>query len=211
MPDRAVGSSRSLRVALTAPIVAGILCGGCARALDGQGFATLRPTSGSTVATSSQSEPSCGSGSIHPIGAPFCYALPVGFSDYSDLSAYGSGWLYRSLISTDAHDLITVVAGDLRQDSATVSARQRLEWFDSQRLVEGKLGVAIASALTPTTVDGAIARSQDVSFDDGIRMQSITVLRGRTIVNLRCEWLRHPDAVHAACNEVLNSIQIRSL
>jgi hypothetical protein len=142
--------------------------------------------------------------------------VPAGFSDDSGAKFIGHGWKYRTMVFVSTHDLIEVLANPLSTDIAAQTPAQRQQWFDGQKMNAGSSGITTASPLVPTLVDGAIARTQYVIFGDGGRMQSVTVERGKTLMNIRCEWntadgTRDANAVRTACTQILASIQIISL
>ena len=184
----------------------------CSEVTNGRGLGLPIPSdsTGSSPAFPSDG-PDCGVGSVHPTNAPFCYPLPAGFTDFSFLQTYAPAWDYKSLVSITDEDLITVLAEDLRQDSDTATAHQRQVWFASQRVVVGQSGVTKVGVVRPTTVDGATATEQDAITSSGVHLHVVAVLRGRTIVNLHCEWVQDRDAVERACEQVIANIKIVSL
>lgn len=152
----------------------------------------------------------CGTGYEHPSGAPFCYAIPTGYTDDSKASGYGSGWDYRSLVWDDKSNTIQVIESRLPQAINSMSASVRHEWFTGQMLVPGHYGVKSATVLTPVVVDGASGYTQQVTMQDESQFLSITVARGTSFVNIRCLAPVKLAIPVAACRTVLHSIKIVS-
>jgi hypothetical protein len=154
----------------------------------------------------------CPAGAITAIGAPFCYQLPHGFSDFSTQGNYGSGWTYKTLVSAGGHDLIEVLSGVYPNDTDTMSATDLRTFFDrSGRLTKGKLGIVAAGKVVAAQVDGHRGFSQSGRYRNGVRTLDTRVYAGRTVVAIYCQSKARTAQVMSACSQIRKHIHIAQL
>lgn len=140
---------------------------------------------------------------------PFCYALPSGFRNFSDLGNYGKGWMYRTLVSAGLHDLIEVLGSRVKTSYDRLDNRELQKYFHQYlRAKPGRYSVRHAGPARRTQVDGARAFEQHVVFTDGVHGDTTTVFRGRTAVSISCQSQEFASRVAAACGAVHRSIHI---
>jgi hypothetical protein len=153
----------------------------------------------------------CPPGAVTDHGAPFCYALPDGFTDDSALDTYGTGWTYRTLVAVAPKDLVEVLAARLPFDSDTYSDGQLLNY------AQGRLTDAASSAqrtlagVNATWVAGARAYQQTLNISGGATERAILAYRGYAEVYIQCLQREKPQAAQAGCARVLDTIQIIDL
>lgn len=151
----------------------------------------------------------CPAGWITDAGAPFCYQLPAGFSDFSSQSGYAYGWQWRTLVSVDEHDLIQVIGEPVQADLDTYTPAAALQLAEGMGLQTGTGGVVSSTKLTPATVNGARAFLQNATYLSGVVTRDYIVLRGHAVVHISCQHTAsHPAEVRAACDDVLATIAI---
>lgn len=178
---------------------------------------TAAPTVGpaSTPATpTSAPDPNlnCPAGSISATGAPFCYPLPRGFSDFSAQNNYGTGWTYKTLVSLGGHDLIEVLGGVYPNDTDSMSADQLRRFFNrSGRLQKGELGIVSAGKVRPTRVAGHRGFVQAGRYRNGVRTVDTRVYAGRSVVAIYCQSKARKPQVTQACTQVRKKIHIAQL
>ncbi len=154
----------------------------------------------------------CAAGSITATGAPFCYPLPAGFSDFSAQGNYGTGWTYKSLVSAGGHDLIEVLGGVYPNDTDAMSAAELRTFFDrSGLLVKGKLSIVAAGPVVATQVDGHRAFSQTGRYRNGVRTLDTRIYAGRAVVAIYCQSKARTPQVLAACTQIREQIHIAHL
>jgi hypothetical protein len=178
---------------------------------------TSAPTSTAaapTLTPTSAPDPSldCPAGAITATGAPFCYPLPGGFSDFSAQGNYGTGWTYKTHVSAGGHDLIEVLGGVYPNDTDSMSAAELRTFFDrSGRLVIGKLGIVQAGPVLATQVDGHRGFAQTGRYRNGVRTQDTRVYAGRTVVAIYCQSKARTPQVLNACAQIRQQIHIAHL
>lgn len=154
----------------------------------------------------------CAAGSITATGAPFCYPLPTGFSNFSAQSDYGADWTYKTLVSAGGHDLIEVLGSVYANDTDAMSARELRAFFDRfGRLVKGKLNIVAAGRVVATQVNGHRAFTQSGRYRNGVRALDTRVYAGRTVVAIYCQSKARTPQVNAACTQIREQIHIAHL
>ncbi|SHG47602.1 hypothetical protein SAMN05443575_2051 [Jatrophihabitans endophyticus] len=198
----------------------------CSRSVDGDGAlaaSTSRTTSSGTAgaqttgaaprthATTGETTAAalrCPAGAITASGAPFCYRLPSGFTDFSTITGYGEEWRYRTLVSVGRHDLVEVLASPIA-DTSTLSQRElRARFEDTLALRVGTYGFVRVGAVTTTTVAGARAFRQPGRYRTGVRTDNTTIYLGRTVATVACQSQDSPATVRIGCAEVKASLQL---
>ena len=160
---------------------------------------------------SDSSAPRCAQPWVSQPGAPFCYVLPTGFADSSELTSYGHGWTYKTLISAAQYDSVEVLAARLPFNSDAYGDAVLQIYTETYRYRAGKLGITRASDLSPTRVAGARAYEQTWANTADAAGRTIFIFRGTTEVLLQCEHRDLPQRANAGCKSVLSTLQIVSL
>ena len=149
---------------------------------------------------------------ICPAGVyqPFCFRVPAGFQNYSYLTTYGKGWMYRTLVSVGRHDLIEVLASRERTSTDTLSNTALRKYYDrTLRARRGRYSVHRAGSVHRVRVDGARAFEQHSVFVDGVHGDTTTVFRGRSIISISCQSQTLAGKVHTGCASIHRSLVIR--
>lgn len=151
----------------------------------------------------------CPSKAVTAANAPFCYRLPPGFTDYSNLNNYGAGWTFRTLVSVGRHDLIEVLGYEYKTSTDSLSDAALRQFYNrSGRLNVGKLNVTQAGPVQATRVDGSRAFQQEARYRDGVRTRSMRVYSGRTVISIECQSKAKPAVIAHGCESIRSTIQI---
>jgi hypothetical protein len=208
----------SVALALAGASLAVVACtstvgGHPSKALSGPSSSTPPfPSATPTLTPAPTSSGSPGDCSITDRGAPFCYALPSGFTDYSDKTSYARGWRWKTLVSIGRHDLIEVLAQPIQRDLDRMTSTQARVYVATFALHRGIHGVNQVTPLTGTQVDGARAFRQFVTYGSGVHAYAYNVLRGHSVVYLSCQYTAaRRVAVLAGCQRVLATIRIQDV
>ena len=156
-------------------------------------------------------ELSCPTGAVTAQGAPFCYPLPAGFHDDTAQAKPDGSWTYYTLVSVGQHDLIQAAAASIGVDTDTKNDAELATLADQQLLHPGQFKVVTASARTTLPVDRARAFAQDAKYQSGVGARQVVVYRGRTLVQISCQYLDKQAVVQKACTDVLDNIQVVGL
>lgn len=168
---------------------------GCSRSVSGQG-------------TGPREKLTCPAGVVP--GVPFCYPIPAGFTnDRGHRPA--SGWTYYTLVSVGQHDLIQVAAASIGVDTDADNDAALAKLAESQRMRPGKLNTATASPFSTLVVDGARAFSQTLTYVSGVGARQIEIYRGRTLVQISCQYEAKRAVVEKGCTDVIGTIQVVGL
>jgi len=201
----------------------------CSSAVDGRGtFAAdgASATPGASGSASPSASPSgtparrtlrCSGGKvISPSGAPYCYRLPAGFTDVSRSvtvdTSVGSE-KHRSAVAVADRDLVIVTVYELLLDTDSVSD-QTLE--TELKTVLAKLsrqGFAFdTTTAEKSTVDGARAFGYHArEATNKLEANVYFLFRGKTEVEVNCQWKQKAAEVQRGCRDVLGSLQVRSV
>lgn len=171
---------------------------GCSRSVSGQ-------------ATGPRQTLSCPTGAITVQAAPFCYPLPAGFTDNTAGMTPLTGWTYNTLVSVGQHDLITVAAASVGKDTDGDDDAALAKLADNQRMRPGRFTVVTASAPTTLLVDGSRAFSQDGKYNTGGGARQVVIYRGRTLVQISCQYKAKQAVVDKGCTDVIGTIQVVGL
>jgi hypothetical protein len=154
---------------------------------------------------------SCGGGTvISPKGAPYCYLLPAGLGQITNITLPGGGD-HTSAVGIGGRDVIAVTVfqtpgntdelsdDELRADTDQVVAQQLSDDF----AFASKVGEAL-------TVDGARtvhyqARGRQEAFDIDIYF----VYRGTAKMQINCQSQDHRQQIDSGCHDLLRSLQFR--
>jgi hypothetical protein len=218
--DRFGAAERPTRRHITGllAVVVVVVLSSCTTTVAGRGIHRFESPSArpKPSSTSNVFPATCSARAIRPPGAPFCYSLPAGYTDSSSRADYSQGWTYRSEVMRGQDALITVAAFDMHQDSDSLSRRALLRgWVGSQRMVVGSLrAVVAAGTMREILVDGARAWIQNVTERYAGQVSNVrvfTVVRGRTLLSLHCQYNPNQPAPLSACQSIADDIQIVSL
>jgi len=154
----------------------------------------------------------CKIGWITASGAPFCYPLPAGFTDFSSIGNYGQGWTYRTLVSLGQHDLIEVLAYRVNFDADALTTAKLTAIYDGgPELAPGRFTIVHASKPQSSVVSGGRAFRQVGLYSSGVSIDMTTVYRGHTWLTISCQSLTDGAAVARACAAVRDQIRIIGL
>ena len=220
---------------LTVTVAAGLLLCGCSTAVAGQGTYLGPPTTQATTAPPTTTAPTptptptpvrydpgrralaCrGARVLVPKGGPYCYPIPAGMRDATrqvTLAAGTGAARYVTAVGLADRDVIVVLAYRMPLNTdllpnATIAAELRGLLASLART-----GFVFASRTpTVTTVDRARAftyhaRSRDSSYQSDLTF----VFRGRSQVEVLCQYADRPAAMQRACRQVLGTLQIRTV
>jgi hypothetical protein len=158
----------------------------------------------------------CSGKVIHPTGSPYCYTKPSGFIDVSSTVTVTAGVgtaKYRTAVAVANRDLIIVSVYQLTTDSDELSSD----------LLESELKTVIGRlAQQGFTFDSTTARRGVV---DGARLfgyharesahalesDLYFIFRAKNEVEVNCQWQQRRSEVKRACQQVLASLQIKSV
>ena len=204
------------------------LAAACSSAADGRGtFAAdgASATPGAGGSASPSASPSgtpgrrtlrCSGGKVvSPSGSPYCYTLPAGFTDVSRSvtvdTSVGSE-KHRSAVAVADRDLIIVTVYELQLDTDSVSD-QRLETELKDVLAQlSRQGFAFDTTTAErSTVDGARAFGYHArEATNKLEANVYFLFRGKTEVEVNCQWKQKAADVQRGCRDVLGSLQVRS-
>lgn len=153
---------------------------------------------------------------ISPRGAPYCFAQPDGFQDVSEtvtVDATVGNEKYRSAVAVGDRDLIIVTVYELRINTDPVSD----EMLESElRGVLANLstqGFAFDSTVAKRgTVDGARSFGYHAQqAKERLEADVYFIFRGKSEVEVNCQWKDKRAQIQRACDDVLGSLQIKSV
>jgi hypothetical protein len=219
--------------------VCALLAAACSSTVSGQGtFAGPAPSGGGTGsgAPSGSADPSdpsetgtnppgqgdrqtlgCrGAKIISPTGSPYCYVIPAGFVDVTSSvtvdTSVGSE-KFRSAVAVADRDLIIVTVYELRLDTDEVSdaaLETELKSVLSQLTSQGfQFDSTTAKRIT---VDGARGFGYHArESKNKLQADVYFSFRGKTEVEINCQWQQRAADVRKACGAILDSLQIKSI
>jgi len=222
--------------------VLGVLClalaAGCATVVDGAGRlaeGVPTPSPGATTPSEPDAPPytvpayptgrptrrslACGSvGTIRPAGAPYCFALPVGFTDVSTSVTVDAGIgneRFRSGVAVRGHDrdVIIVTTYELQVNVDPIPDDVLESELTSVLRQLTRQGFSFDSATARrTTVDGARTFAYHARERQG-RLQADVyfAFRGRTELEINCQWRDVPGEIRRGCRSVLSSMQLTTV
>lgn len=211
--------------------LAGLLATGCSATVAGTGSyaagdradptpARPSPSGARTRPASPRPDPagrtslSCSGGTVvSPTGAPYCYLVPAGFTDVTSsvrVDASVGDEKYRTAVAVADRDLLIVTVYELRVDTDAIPSGQLASELKG---VLGQLteqGFAFEST-TPkrSAVDGARAFGYHArEARNRLEADVFFVFRGKTEVEVNCQWRDRPAEVQQACRQLLGSLQV---
>jgi len=159
----------------------------------------------------------CPARAVTASGAPFCFALPAHFHDISSIATFVEHDPYRTMIAFDTgsgdapHDVIVVIA---RKSAVNFDDFSAADWgaYEHEAVVKvGQDNIVSEGPLRNLHVSGMHAFSYDVTYGTGDHSQLVHLIRGDTIVEVKCQSAHYASQVHTACQSVLASIKIVAL
>jgi hypothetical protein len=153
---------------------------------------------------------------ISPAGSPYCYPIPAGFVDVTSSvtvdTSVGSE-KFRTAVAVADRDLIIVTVYQLRLDTDEIADASLISEL---RTVLGQLtsqGFQFDST-TPkrVAVDGARGFGYHArEAKNNLQADVYFTFRGKTEVEINCQWQQQAAAVRKACGAILTSLQIKSI
>jgi hypothetical protein len=153
---------------------------------------------------------------ISPAGAPYCYLLPANFVDVTSSvtvdTSVGSE-KFRSAVALADRDLIIVTVYELRLDTDEISdtaLETELKSVLGQLTTQGfQFDSTTAKRVT---VDGARAFGYHArEAKDKLQADVYFSFRGKTEVEINCQWQQRAADVTKGCQSVMSSLQIKSV
>jgi hypothetical protein len=205
--------------------LAAVLVAGCASSVQGTGTVAadaVKPSaaapSGSPSATAAPGRSSlkCTGKAIAPSGAPYCFGIPGGFTDVSSsvtIDTSIGNEKFRSAVAVADRDLIIVTTYSLNADTDPISA-DTLE--GELKTVLGQLatqGFTFESTQAERgTVDGARSFGYSATQSKNkLRSRVYFVFRGKSEVEINCQWQEKQAEVEKGCKAVLDSFQFKTV
>ncbi|HEY3611526.1 MAG TPA: hypothetical protein VGL06_28790 [Pseudonocardiaceae bacterium] len=181
-------------------LVSGLLAG-CTSTTTGPAPAALVTCAGGTV--------------IQPAGAPYCYLLPAGFTDYtgkvtvqvqSDVPTS-----YASVVGIAVYDSIQVSVVRLRADSDSISMAALTDGLSSSMSNMTAHGLIVGQSTSAAPVDND--RTVQVTLTKGNLYTSTiyAVFRGYTEIAINCQSSEREPDVDRACASIRQTIRIVDL
>lgn len=182
------------------------------------GGGTPEPTgSGGASPTGDRQALHCAGGKIiSPAGSPYCYLVPAGFVDVTSSvtvdTSVGSE-KFRTAVAVADRDLIIVTVYQLRLDTDEIPDQS----------LEGELRTVLSQltsqgfqfdSTTPkrVTVDGARGFGYHArEAKNKLQANVYFTFRGKTEVEINCQWQQQAADVTKACGSILTSLQIKSI
>jgi hypothetical protein len=157
-----------------------------------------------------------GAGVIAPDGAPYCYAVPPGFTDVTASTTVATNLgneSYRSAVAITEHDLIIVSVYALREDTDTITDAALTTEIKSVLAQLAPQGVSFdMSRPKRSTVDGARAFGyHQVSAETKLAADNWFIFRGRTEIQVVCQWSEQPARISVACGQLLGSLKLKAV
>lgn len=208
------------------------LAAACSTTVDGRatfaggaGPTTSRPSETAPTTTASAT-PSGGTGRetlscsrgkvVSPAGAPYCYLIPTGFTDVSKsvtVDTSVGNEKYRSAVAVADRDLVIVTVYELRLDTDPIpdaSLESELKTVLAQLAARGF--TFDSTSADKTTVDGARSFGYHArEAKNSLQANVYFLFRGKTEVEVNCQWQEKGPDVQRACQQVLGSLQIKTV
>jgi hypothetical protein len=220
-----------------AAVAAGLLCAACSATVAGQGrfvpdATTNRPTTGSTSPTASPTpsprptpvryDPgraalACRGGTVVvPRGGPYCYLRPAGMRDVTGQVRLGAGTgaaRYVSSVGLAGRDLIVVLVYRTPLNTDYLEGGRIVADLRGVLASLTRAGFVFASGTPQTsTVDRARAFTYHARSSDSTYQSDLTfVFRGRSQIEVLCQYANRKAAVQSACRQVLGTLQIKTV
>lgn len=156
---------------------------------------------------------SCGSGTvISPKGAPYCYLLPSGLSQITDIVLPGGGD-FTTAVGIGGRDVIAVTVFRTPADTDELGDKELQN--DTDQVVEDQLSgdfTFTSKVGERLTVDGArtlhySATSKKESFSIDIYF----VYRAKAKIQVNCQSKDHKAQIDAGCTKLLDSLQFKAV
>ncbi len=223
---------------LTVILVACLLLGGCSTEVTGRGefaagstvaVATTRVPPTTTAAPTPTPSPTpvrydqgrralaChGAHVLAPRGGPYCYPLPAGLHDVSSQVKLGTGSgsaKYVTAVGLAGRDVIVAMAYRTPLNTDLLPNAKIVADLRGVLTSLTRAGLVFAStAPRDATVDHARAFSYHARSRDSTYQSDLTfIFRGRSQIEVLCQYANSQAAVQRACRQVLATLQIRTV
>jgi hypothetical protein len=153
---------------------------------------------------------------ISPSGSPYCYLVPSGFVDVSSSvtvdTSVGSE-KFRTAVAVADRDLVIVTVYELRLDTDEISdsaLETELRGVLAQLTSQGFQ--FDSTTAKRSTVDGARTfgyHAQETK--NKLQADVYFTFRGKVEVEINCQWQLRQADVNRACQQVMTSMQIKSV
>jgi hypothetical protein len=153
---------------------------------------------------------------ISPSGAPYCYLLPAGFVDVSSSvtvdTSVGSE-RFRTAVAVADRDLAIVTVYELRLDTDEVSDPALATELQGVLAQLTKQGFQFDSTTAKrSTVDGARTFGYHArETKNNLQADVYFIFRGKTEVEINCQWQQRRADVTRACQQIMTSLQVKSV
>lgn len=153
---------------------------------------------------------------LAPKGGPYCYRMPAGLRDVSGQVKLGTGTgaaKYVTAAGLAGRDVIVVMAYRTPANSDLLPSPKIVADLQPVLTSLGQGGFVFSSKVPRTgMVDRARAftyhaRSQDSSYQSDITF----IFRGRSQIEVLCQYAASPATMQRACGQLLASLQIRTV
>jgi hypothetical protein len=218
--------------------VAGLLLCGCSAGVTGRGqydvnavapvSTTAAPTTTSATPTPTTPAPpprydggrarlACAGGTVvTPKGGPYCYRLPPGMRDVTGKVQLGAGTgaaKYVSAMGLAGRDVIVVMVYRTPADSDLLPSPRIVSDLGPVLTSLTKAGFVFSSRVPRTgMVDRARAFSYHARSKDSSYQSDLTfVFRGRSQIEVLCQYATSPATMQRACGQLLASLQVRTV
>lgn len=160
---------------------------------------------------------SCRGGKVvSPAGAPYCYLVPAGFVDVTSsvtVDTSVGNEKFRTAVAVADRDLIIVTVYQLRLDTDEISD-QALETELRGVLTQlTSQGFQFDSTTAKrVAIDGARAFGYHArEAKNKLQADVYFTFRGKTEVEINCQWQQQAADVTKACKSIMTSLQIKSV
>jgi hypothetical protein len=180
------------------------------------GSPTASATSSPGGAPGRQSLSCTGAKVISPAGAPYCYATPAGFTDVSSSVTVDTSVgkeKFRTAVAVADRDLIIVTVYELLVDTDSISDESLEQELKGVLSTLASQGFTFDSTTAKrSAVDGARSFSYHArEAKNQLQADVYFIFRGRTEVEVNCQWQRRQADITRGCQQVLSSLQIKSI
>lgn len=148
---------------------------------------------------------------VAPEGQPFCFDVPEGFTpdEVTIDNQAGSAASYSTGLSLTPRDLIVISVYELSLDSDDLSDRELIDALSAviEQLAEQGFDFT-ATEPQVREVDGARAFYYTGNDATGLFSDTYFIFRGRTELQVNCQWETMMTEVLKGCDDIRASLQI---
>jgi hypothetical protein len=156
-----------------------------------------------------------GAGILSPKGAPYCYRVPAGLRNVTGQVQIGGGSgsaKYQTAVGLAGRDVAVVMVYRTPRNSDLITDRQIVADMRPLLASLGRAGLVFSGSVPRTgKVDRARAftyhaRSRDSSYQADLTF----VFRGRSQIEVLCQYATNAATMQRACGQLIGSLQIRT-